>query len=124
MYQLADIVDGLSSNQNNDLTCLVIRGVGDDAFCSGASFDLVKNVVNNPLKGKMMAEFMTDCLNRIRQSGLISICYINGPALGGGAELTTVADFRIINSKARIQFVHAKLGVYYNNYNKNNNNNY
>ena len=113
MFQLADIVDNYITHTSlipNDLVCLVIKGSGSDAFCSGASFSLVKNVVNDSNKGKLMAEFMTDCLNRIRQSGLISLCYINGPALGGGAELTTVTDFRLISSDARIQFVHAKLG--------------
>ena len=33
---------------------------------------------------------MTDALTRLRASGLISVCLINGSCIGGGAELATV----------------------------------
>ena len=41
-----------------------------------------------------MAQFMTDAFTRLRSSGLISVCLINGSCIGGGAELATVCDFR------------------------------
>lgn len=60
-----------------------------------------------------MSNFMTDALNTLRQCGLVSVCVINGPALGGGAELSTTCDFRVIanSSKSFVQFVHAKIGA-------------
>jgi enoyl-CoA hydratase/carnithine racemase len=41
-----------------------------------------------------MSLFMTDAFTRLRTSGLISLCLINGPAVGGGSELITVCDYR------------------------------
>ena len=118
MLQLADIVDSLvpcnvDDPTEGDLVGLVIRGRGGSAFCAGADLSLVKGVVNTPERGVMMSSFMTDALNRLRQSPMISVCCLNGPALGGGAELSTVGDFRIqtASENAYIQFVHAKIGA-------------
>lgn len=81
MNDLADIVDNLPSFSDN-IAALILTGAGTEAFCAGADFSLVKNVVNTPDMGVSMSRFMIDCLETIRQSGLISLCYINGPALG------------------------------------------
>lgn len=119
MFELAIIIDTITDPSNlKDLVGLVLRGCGDEAFSAGADFSLVKNYVNSPSLGLLMGSFMTDALNRIRQCGLISVCVINGSALGGGAEITTACDFRIMrrpdssSEKAPfVQFVHAKIGA-------------
>ncbi len=41
---------------------------------------------------------------------LISVACL-GNALGGGAELATAADFRIMVPGAKVQFVQARMGV-------------
>ena len=43
-----------------------------------------------------MSHFMTDALSRLRTSGLISVCLINGNCIGGGAEIATVCDYRLL----------------------------
>lgn len=48
---------------------------------------------------------------RIRNLPLISVCLIEGYAIGGGAEITTSCDYRIMTSEAMIQFIHCKLGL-------------
>ena len=117
MLQFAQIVDDLvpvsSSGISNDRVGVILRGSGRDAFSAGADLNLVKDIVNTPQKGGLMSMFMTDALNRLYQSPLISVCVLNGPALGGGAELTTSCDFRIMpaDSKVYVQFVHAKIGA-------------
>lgn len=115
MNQFAGIVDHITTLQetDNNLVGLVIRGSGTEAFCAGADLNLAKEVVNTPVIGGLMSAFMTDALNRLRQSNLISVCSLNGPALGGGAELATTTDFRIMpdDEKVFIQFVHAKIGA-------------
>lgn len=95
------------------LACVILRGAGMDSFCSGADLQLVNGILNSPEKGTMMLKFMTDLLNSIRNSPLISLCCINGVAIGGGSELATVGDFRIMsgNPKHYLQFVHAKIGA-------------
>lgn len=46
--------------------------------------------------------------SRLRQLPLVSVAVIAGPAVGGGAELTTACDTRVVSSTAHIQFVQAK----------------
>ncbi len=109
MNSLAKIVDKLE-NEVDDTVLLLLRSEGD-TFCSGADLNLVRNIVNDSEKGTLMSKFMTDTLNRIRNLPLISICLINGHVIGGGAELSTVGDYRIMYNDAYISFVQAKLGA-------------
>lgn len=89
---------------------LIIVGAGD-SFCAGADFGLAKEVLVTPELGRAMSLFMTDALNSLRNSSLISVCLLNGPAVGGGAEFCTVGDFRLIAPQAFVRFIHAKMGV-------------
>ena len=70
-------------------------------------------MINTPDRGALMCDFMTDALNRLRQSDKISLAYIHGPALGGGAEVATSCDFRLMSVAATsaIGFVHARVGA-------------
>ena len=118
MVQFAKIIDEIlpihpwdRSAEESSMVGVVITGAGTEAFCAGADLGLVKEVVNTPIRGGLMSAFMTDALNRLRESNLISICCLNGPALGGGAEIVTACDFRVMSNDAYVQFVHAKIGA-------------
>lgn len=50
--------------------------------------------VNTPELGMAMSKFMSEAFMRVRMSGLISVCLLNGTAVGGGAEIATVCDYR------------------------------
>jgi len=39
------------------------------------------------------------------------VAALGGPAMGGGAELATSTDFRVMSTKAKIQFVQSRMGV-------------
>jgi len=112
LNHIAEIVDQitLSLDIQSKYIGLVICG-DKSSFCSGFDLNVARDYVNTPEKGVQMSLFMTDCLNRIRMSPLVSVAVITGPALGGGAELATCTDFRIINTAAYICFVHAKIGA-------------
>lgn len=111
MLQLGQIVDNLYEDPKSiQMKGLIITGE-KDYFCSGASLTLAQNVVNTPDRGVLMAKYMTSILNHLRQYPTISVSLINGPAIGGGAEITTATDFRIMRDSAYIQFVHATIGA-------------
>jgi enoyl-CoA hydratase/carnithine racemase len=98
MYDLAICMDQLLSARaagEQTIVGLMYRGSGK-FFSSGADITLVKEILNTPEMGVAMSDFMTDVITRLRTSGIISLCLLNGPALGGGAELCTGADFRIM----------------------------
>ncbi|MCP4809775.1 MAG: enoyl-CoA hydratase/isomerase family protein [Proteobacteria bacterium] len=90
---------------------LVLRGEGTRAFSAGADLEFVRSNLDDAEAGEAMCRFMQDVTMRIRRLPLVSVSAIEGGAFGGGAELTTCTDFRVMSRTARIQFVHARLGL-------------
>jgi ethylmalonyl-CoA/methylmalonyl-CoA decarboxylase len=121
MYELCDHLGTITKEieKNDDLLALVIRGDGDEAFASGADLKFVSECLNNGEKGLLMSKFMTPVMNTLRDCPLLVICYLNGFVIGGGAEVATVGDFRIMtdtilpdHSKPNfVQFIHARIGA-------------
>ncbi|OQR96310.1 hypothetical protein ACHHYP_16095 [Achlya hypogyna] len=109
MAELADVVTTLESH-GNALSAVVLRGA-DGHFCAGADIRVAKAHLSSPEGGALMSRVMTSTLTRLRQLPLISVAIVEGAAMGGGAELTTSCDFRLLAHNARLQFVHANMGV-------------
>uniref|UniRef100_UPI00398F6FB8 ethylmalonyl-CoA decarboxylase isoform X1 n=1 Tax=Pristiophorus japonicus TaxID=55135 RepID=UPI00398F6FB8 len=83
---------------------LILRGA-DSTFCSGSDLRAVK-AISNPEDGLRMCMFMQNTLTRLLRLPLISVALVQGKALGGGAEVTTACDFRLMTSGSEIRFVH------------------
>ncbi|XP_018612686.2 ethylmalonyl-CoA decarboxylase [Scleropages formosus] len=88
---------------------LVVRGAAG-TFCSGSDLNAVR-AISNPEDGVKMCKFMQDTLTRLLRLPLISVALVEGRALGGGAELTTACDFRLMTPGSEIQFVHKHMGL-------------
>jgi 2-(1,2-epoxy-1,2-dihydrophenyl)acetyl-CoA isomerase len=100
-------------NQDNRVRVLVITGVGR-GFCSGADKDLIQYLID--LKDgaqfrRVLREFVHKTVNCIEQIEKPVIAAINGPAVGGGAELALACDFRIASEEARFIFTEVKIGI-------------
>lgn len=110
MVQLHDIAGELTSpaSQYEGCCALILRGEGS-TFCSGADFHLAAKIAS-PVQGLLMAELMTGTLTRLRRAPLVTVACL-GNALGGGAELSTAADFRVMRVGSKVQFVQARMGV-------------
>ena len=89
---------------------VVVSGEGGAAFCSGADYELARSI-QTAEDGVLMSEFVTGTLQRLRELPLLSVAAIDGVAVGGGAELCTAADWRVMASDASVRFVHAKMGA-------------
>lgn len=107
MVQLADIAEDLSSWMAGK--GLIFQAEGD-LFCSGGDLTTVK-AISNPEDGLLMSTFMHDTLTKIYRSPLVTVCLVHGKALGGGAELTTVTDYRIFTETGEVCFVQGRMGV-------------
>ena len=90
---------------------LLIRAHGGKTFCAGADLKVVRAQVDSPDFARRMSLFMRDLTERIAAAPLVSAVALDGSAIGGGAELSTCADWRFIAQDATIRFVHAKLGI-------------
>ncbi|XP_054869439.1 ethylmalonyl-CoA decarboxylase isoform X2 [Amphiprion ocellaris] len=88
---------------------LIVQGAAE-TFCSGSDLNAVR-AISNPQDGMKMCMFMQNTLTRLVRLPLISVALVEGRALGGGAELTTACDFRLMASGSVIQFVHKHMGL-------------
>jgi len=113
IVQLIRIIDEIV--EDHECSSVILRGASSTqpSFCAGLDFSLAKDLINTPERGLEMCMLMTDALTNLRRSHLISLAAIHGPALGGGAELATACDFRLMSSApaTRIGFVHATIGA-------------
>ncbi|KAH9495166.1 enoyl CoA hydratase domain-containing protein 1 [Bulinus truncatus] len=84
--------------------------VGKDGyFCSGGDLAFVKKALH--IKGADIAAFQHDTLTRLHNLPLLSVALLQGHSLGGGAELSTACDFRVMPSTGKIGFVQIKMGL-------------
>ena len=107
MAELADAVDALEAWQG---AFLVIQG-DENHFCAGADLSLVTLEFADLENAAAMSEIMTCALNKVRSAPHASIALIEGAAIGGGAEIATACDFRILSNTARLEFRQAFFGV-------------
>jgi len=91
---------------------LILRGADNasKAFCSGGDLKTVSQI-SNPDAGFMMSMWMNEATDRLGRLPLISATFLQGLAVGGGAEITTSTDFRLVSEKSSIAFVQARMGV-------------
>eukprot|EP00611_Tribonema_gayanum_P006564 TRINITY_DN1582_c0_g1_i5.p1 TRINITY_DN1582_c0_g1~~TRINITY_DN1582_c0_g1_i5.p1 ORF type:complete len:318 (-),score=80.38 TRINITY_DN1582_c0_g1_i5:442-1395(-) len=109
MVELADAVAAVERWHRG--VALILTAEGDRAFCAGADLALALNHLTTPGDGRLMCALMTDTLHRLRALPLVSVAAVKGPAVGGGAELSTACDYRVMSSAAHIRFVQVKMGV-------------
>ncbi|XP_072264973.1 ethylmalonyl-CoA decarboxylase isoform X2 [Pyxicephalus adspersus] len=88
---------------------LIVYGA-KNTFCSGSDLNAVK-AISNPKDGILMCMLMQNTLTRLQRLPLISVALVQGKALGGGAELCTACDFRLMTEDSEIRFVHKLMGL-------------
>lgn len=76
---------------------------------SGA--DLKERVKMSPAEAGVMVSKIRGVMTDVSQIPIPTIALVEGPALGGGTELTLACDFRVGNSKARFGLPETRLGI-------------
>lgn len=96
----------IAFDQDIDLRTAIIRGIGDQAFCSGIDINMFdstdESILNEDFPISLMRGFTTN---------KPIIAAINGRALGGGLELALSCDIRIAVPEASFGFPEVKLGL-------------
>ncbi|CAD5113601.1 DgyrCDS2762 [Dimorphilus gyrociliatus] len=108
MIELKEIVRDLEEWKEGRIC--ILQGEGGN-FCSGGDLNLIKKLADYEDGGERMCAYMHDVVRRMRKLPLLSIAYINGLALGGGAELTLACDLRVASDRAKIGFVQGVMGL-------------
>ncbi|NXC13298.1 ECHD1 decarboxylase, partial [Corythaeola cristata] len=98
---------------------LIIYGAGN-TFCSGSDLNAVKAISNSQASNGLVESFHNfyktksmnfGCKTFLCRLPLITVALVQGKAVGGGAELTTACDFRLMTPGSEIRFVHKHMGL-------------
>lgn len=107
MDEFSLAIDRIASDTS--LRALVVHGAGE-AFCSGGDLFELHNF-SSRADGDRLAQVMGDALSQLESLPFPTIAAIEGPALGGGAELALACDMRIMAEGASLGMMHVKLGI-------------
>src|SRR5947208_13858515 len=89
---------------------LVLTGVGERAFCTGADLKEQQYFLARPRDYyKWMADFI-ECHDRLRNLGKPSIARLNGMVVGGGNEFNLSCDLAIVAADIYIRQIGASHG--------------
>ncbi len=106
LNQLNKILDYINNDKN--IRCLLI-GSKANHFCAGA--DLKERIKFNKSETLKFISFINNTYNRIEDLNIPVIAMLNGATLGGGAELSLCADFRLADKSLQIGFPETSLGI-------------
>lgn len=108
---LAELADAIARVGSDPTTrCVVLRGAGEKYFAAGGDLVDLATVRTADETGVMADEAMA-ALDAVRNCPVPVIAYVNGDALGGGAELAVACDMRMLEAHARIGFVQGRMGI-------------
>jgi enoyl-CoA hydratase/carnithine racemase len=110
-----DVIAGfesLISTVHNDSTIkfVVITGEGDDAFCSGGDLSIFHGL-HTAKEAFPMLNRMAMVLYNIATLPVPVIALVNGHAVGGGCEIATACDYRLVSSRAKCGFIQGSLAI-------------
>jgi enoyl-CoA hydratase/carnithine racemase len=92
-----------------DLMALILTGEGG-AFCAGGDLFELHNFTTHA-DGKRLARLMGDALVMLAELSHPVIAAIEGPAIGGGAEIALACDMRVASESATIGFPQIQLAL-------------
>ncbi|MFV9510004.1 enoyl-CoA hydratase/isomerase family protein [Tepidibacillus sp. LV47] len=107
MDELSEALD--QAKENSKIKTLILTGI-EQSFSSGGDLRQFHHLKTSA-EVRPMLEKMGKVIAKIVNLGKPSIAYVNGYALGGGAELAMACDLRYISSQAKMGFIQIQLGV-------------
>ncbi|KGR73794.1 enoyl-CoA hydratase/isomerase family protein [Ureibacillus sinduriensis] len=96
--------------EHNDVRFLVITGSGEQAFCSGGDLSEF-HFLKTEAEAFGMLSKMGNILYDLATLHVPTIALINGAAVGGGCEIATACDFRLVASHAKCGFIQGTLSI-------------
>src|SRR5450432_2723655 len=95
---------------DDEIRVLVLRSVGDRAFCAGASFTELSQIKTSREGEDFFCGF-AHVINSMRKCPKFIIARIQGKAVGGGVGIAAAADYAIALSGAEIKLSELEIGI-------------
>jgi enoyl-CoA hydratase/carnithine racemase len=99
-----------TAGEREDIRYIVVTGSGDKYFAAGGDLRELSGV-RDEAGALAMTEDAGAALDAIRHCPVPVIAFLNGDAIGGGAELALSCDMRLQSAHARIGYIQAKLAI-------------
>lgn len=107
---LAELEAACAAAARDRVRCLVFRGAGDQAFCSG--FD-IQAIPVGPQEGDRPDLAVERAMEAVEAVPCPTIAFLNGSAFGAGGELAGSCDLRVARQGISFGMPPARLGVVY-----------
>jgi enoyl-CoA hydratase/carnithine racemase len=98
-----------NAHNTPDLRALIVTGSGG-TFCAGGDLYELDNYPSHQ-DGVRLTAIMGDALNRLEELPCPTVAAIEGPALGGGAEIALACDLRVMAESAILGLMHIRLAI-------------
>ena len=110
-----EVMNGLQEvityiREHDDVRFLVVTGAGEKAFCSGGDLS-VFHALETEAQAFGMLSKMAKILYDLATLPVPTIALINGTAVGGGCEIATACDFRLVAKHAKCGFIQGTLAI-------------
>jgi 2-(1,2-epoxy-1,2-dihydrophenyl)acetyl-CoA isomerase len=97
------------AEKDSAVRCIVLRGAGDKAFCSGQ--DLKEHRGSNRSLKESLEKSYNPLIRKMRSIEKPVIGMINGVAAGAGLSVALACDMRIMSAKAKLIQVFIRIGL-------------
>jgi methylglutaconyl-CoA hydratase len=99
-----------SLSNNEEVTVIILKSEGDNAFSAGASFDELVAVANLEEGTRFFSGF-ANVINAMRTCMKLIIGRVHGKTVGGGVGLAAACDYVLATDKAAIRLSELTIGI-------------
>ena len=108
LQKLADTITELGVN--DDVKVIMIKSIGDRAFCAGASFDELISIKDSNA-GKIFFSGFAKVINACRKCPKFIVGRVQGKTVGGGVGLASSFDYCLATKYADIKLSELAIGI-------------
>lgn len=111
----SEVMEGLEKaisyvKEHEHVKVFALTGDGDRSFCSGGDLSEF-HALRTEEEAFSMLNKMGMILYNLATLPIPTIAIVNGTAVGGGCEIATACDFRLVTKKARAGFIQGTLAI-------------